>query len=97
MGDRHPITGEGRLALALLVMAGGLGLLAATVISLLPLLIAAGVSAFAARRVERYLRLTDALARANAALERSLVALRRNLHPNHTDRWHRPPMEGRPI
>lgn len=93
MGDRHLGTGDGRLAVALLVMAGGLGLVAVTVISLLPLLIATGVGALAARGVERYLRLTDALARVNAALERSLSALRRS----HRDRWHRPPMEGRLI
>lgn len=97
MTVRHARSSEGRLALALLVMAGGLGLLAATVMSLLPLLIATGVLAVAARHVERRLVGADPLARPHAALMRSLVALRRNLDRNHTDRWHRPPMEGSPI
>lgn len=96
MADRHPGTGEGRLALALLTTAGGLGVLAASVITLLPVVIVTSVIALAAGPMRHRLAGVDS-SRVLAPLAAWWAPVRRQLSRYHAHGWHRPPMEGRPI
>lgn len=93
MTGRKGAAGEGGLALALLVMAGGLGLLAAAVISLLPYLIVAGSMLFAARRVNVEVA-PLAPARVRAVLGGWMRGLGTAVIKERGGRWQRPPMEG---
>lgn len=92
MTDRKRTAGEGGLALALLVMAGGVGLIAAAVISLLPYVIVAGSMIFAARRVD--VELAGPLARVRAVVGGWIAGLGTDVTSERGESWQRPPMEG---
>jgi len=94
MTDRTRGSGEGELALALLVLAGGLGLLATAVLTLLPILIAAGSTILAARRLTVRVPQSDAAARVRNALGKWLVAVRAPIIGIRRGRGQRPSMEG---
>lgn len=95
MADRYASPGTVDLALALLVMAMGLALLAASAMFLLPALVIAGPLALLVGRVARLS--TDAgkaLGRGVSPRRGSAAALPRTLFSvNRNDWWHRPPTE----
>lgn len=94
MTDRKTSAGGGGLAPALLVMAVGVGLLAAAAISLLPYLIMAGSMRFAARHVKVELMGPQMPARVRTVLAGWIAGLRSGVHTTRGERWQRPPLEG---